>query len=93
MSNLRALLPEIWLVVIHTPKSNWRKELSILAEYGTDSDNIKLRKNQYIQHKTFKADIKQLQRYLGGKTTEIKDRPHTEKVKFYCKSLWGEGIT
>jgi hypothetical protein len=36
----------------------------------------------------FKGDRKQLYKYLGVKTMEIKGLRHTEEFKFYWKSLW-----
>jgi hypothetical protein len=50
------------------------------------------RKNQYIQNKLFKENTKQFFRYLGAKTTAIKDQPHMEEVESYWKSLWEENV-
>jgi hypothetical protein len=52
-----------------------------------ESEDTKIRKNQYTLNKMFKEDIKQLYRYSGAKVAEVKDQPHMEEFELCWKSL------
>ena len=72
------------IIIIKKPLSNWRKELSILAETGTGCDNGKLNRKK---RKIFKKYSVTNTREVGQLTETLKQKVQakTQRIRRYEK--------